>query len=73
MSETFAPDIDPKEVINRLEVAGAVHLERRRGFPYDYTVLIVEAAHPDVQRIRNEASANVTHAETLNTQTSSIS
>ncbi len=45
---------DPKTIINDLEDAGAVWLEKRRGFPYDYTVLIVDTEHPDVQMIRQD-------------------
>ncbi len=45
---------DPKSIINKLEDAGAVWLEKRRGFPYDYTVLIVDSEHPDVVQIREE-------------------
>ncbi len=45
---------DPKSIINKLEDAGAVWLEKRRGFPYDYTVLLVDAEHPDVLQIREE-------------------
>ncbi len=44
--------IDPKTVISDLEEAGAVYLEKRRGYPHDYTVLIVDANHPDVDRVR---------------------
>ncbi len=69
MSETFAPNIDPKEVINRLEAAGAVRLERRRGFPYDYTVLIVESAHPDVQRVRETFTTQITETKELSNTT----
>lgn len=43
---------DPKTIINELEDAGAVWLEKRRGFPYDYTVLLVDTEHPDVQEIQ---------------------
>ena len=45
---------DPKSIINKLEDAGAVWLEKRRGFPYDYTVLLVDGEHPDVLQIREE-------------------
>lgn len=45
---------DPKSIINKLEDAGAVWLEKRRGFPYDYTVLLVDSEHPDVLQIREE-------------------
>ena len=44
---------DPKSLISDLEACGAVALEKRRGFPYDYTVLIVDADHPDVSRIQS--------------------
>ncbi|HYE96189.1 MAG TPA: NYN domain-containing protein [Rubricoccaceae bacterium] len=47
-------DTDPKTLIGELEEAGAVRLERRRGMPYDYTVLILNPAHPAVQEIREE-------------------
>lgn len=53
LSETFDNNhYDPKSVISLLERAGAVSLEKRRGFPYDYTVLIVNAGHPDVSRVQ---------------------
>jgi uncharacterized LabA/DUF88 family protein len=43
---------DPKTIISVLEEHGAVRLEKRRGFPYDYTVLIVDGEHPDVKRVQ---------------------
>jgi hypothetical protein len=53
LSEEFdEPESDPKTVINELEQLGAVWLEKRRGFPYDYTVLIIDTEHPDVQTLR---------------------
>lgn len=45
---------DPKSIINKLEDAGAVWLEKRRGFPYDYTVLLVDGEHPDVRQIQED-------------------
>ena len=45
---------DPKSLVADLEECGAVRLERRRGMPYDYTVLIVNAEHPAVVEIREE-------------------
>lgn len=45
--------LDPKEAISDLEAAGAVYLEKRRGYPHDYTVLIVDRDHPDVVRVRD--------------------
>ncbi|MDX1439139.1 MAG: NYN domain-containing protein [Rubricoccaceae bacterium] len=47
-------DHDPKSLIGDLEECGAVRLERRRGMPYDYTVLIVNAEHPAVIEIKEE-------------------
>ncbi|ARA92414.1 hypothetical protein AWN76_004015 [Rhodothermaceae bacterium RA] len=53
LSEVFDdPAYDPKEIIGRLEEAHAVRLEKRHGTPYDYTVLIMEPDHPDVQLTR---------------------
>ncbi len=58
LSEVFGEHgPDPKTVINHLEEAGAVWLEKRRGFPYDYTVLILDNEHPDVIRIRQEVQS----------------
>jgi hypothetical protein len=45
--------LDPKDAISDLEAAGAVYLEKRRGYPHDYTVLIVDKEHPDVIRVRD--------------------
>lgn len=45
---------DPKSLIGDLEECGAVRLERRRGMPYDYTVLIVNEEHPAVVEIKEE-------------------
>ena len=47
-------DHDPKSLIGDLEECGAVRLERRRGMPYDYTVLIVNGEHPTVIEIKEE-------------------
>ena len=52
LSEVLGPRHDPKSLISALEAAGAVRLEKREGYPYDYTVLIVHSDHPDVQKIR---------------------
>jgi hypothetical protein len=52
LTETLGEDsYDPKIVISDLEEAGAVWLEKRRGFPHDYTVLLLDHGHPDIQRI----------------------
>lgn len=53
---------DPKNLISTLESCGAVRLEKRRGYPYDYTVLIVEGDHPDVRTIVGNRSAELTEA-----------
>lgn len=45
---------DPKSLIGDLEDCGAVRLERRRGMPYDYTVLIVNAQHPAVAEVKDD-------------------
>lgn len=43
---------DPKALVSDLDTAGAVYLEKRRGFPHDYTVLLVDGQHPDVVRVK---------------------
>ncbi|NNE33683.1 MAG: NYN domain-containing protein [Rhodothermales bacterium] len=48
---------DPKTVIADLEKLGAVWLEKRTGYPYDYTVLLIDRTHPTVSRIREEIAS----------------
>lgn len=53
LSELLDDDrYDPKSLISELESAGAVWLEKRRGFPYDYTVLLIDTQHPDIQELQ---------------------
>ncbi len=52
LSDILGPEHDPKSLISELEEAGAVRLEKRNGYPYDYTVLIVHNDHPDVQEVQ---------------------
>ncbi len=48
LSEEFAYDnCDPKAIVSDLEEAGLVWLEKRQGYPYDYTVLLIDDNHPD--------------------------
>lgn len=55
---------DPKSLVADLEECGAVRLERRKGMPYDYTVLLVNAEHPAVKEVREEIhGAPVTDAD----------
>ena len=51
---------DPKTIVSDLEDYHAVRLEKRQGFPHDYTVLIVEHDHPDVVRIRTDEAERLT-------------
>lgn len=57
LSDVLGPDQDPKALVSELEAAGAVRLEKRSGYPYDYTVLIVHDDHPDVRDAREEISS----------------
>ena len=45
---------DPKSLVADLEECGAARLERRRGMPYDYTVLLLNPDHPAVIEVREE-------------------
>jgi hypothetical protein len=57
LSEVMNDDrFDPKALINTLEEAGAVWLEKRRGSPHDYTVLLVDVTHSDVQEVQAAAA-----------------
>lgn len=46
-------DGEPKDLVNLLQEAGVVWLEKRRGFPYDYTVLLLNDDHPDLIEVRS--------------------
>jgi len=51
---TVLPDLERferKAVVMRLEEAGAVKVERRRGVPNDYSVVIVNYNHPTVREM----------------------
>ena len=54
LSDVLGERFDPKALVSGLEDAGAVRLEKRRGYPYDYTVLIVDRRHPDVRRMEEQ-------------------
>ncbi len=56
LSDTLGPDHDPKALVSELEAAGVARLEKRDGYPYDYTVLIMNDDHPDVQQVRDTRS-----------------
>ena len=48
------PDFDdPKYLITQLTDSGAVWLEKRPGFPYNYTVLLINYQHPNVLETQN--------------------
>jgi hypothetical protein len=49
LSDIMGEEHDPKSLVSELEAAGAARLEKRNGYPYNYTVLIVNDDHPDVQ------------------------
>jgi len=58
LSDTLGPDHDPKALVSELEAAGAARLEKRDGYPYDYTVLIVNDDHPDVRKVQSSRSSS---------------
>jgi len=69
LTELLEEEDEPKTVINYLEECGAVWLEKRRGFPHNYTVLLVNSEHPDVTEIKklfqNEDRDSYSEDETL--------
>lgn len=42
-------EYERKAIVTNLEMAGVVKVEKRRGEPHDYSVLLVNWDHPDVQ------------------------
>ncbi len=60
LSDIMGSDKDPKSLVSELEAAGAARLEKRNGYPYNYTVLIVNDDHPNVQEVHEELDAQAT-------------
>jgi len=58
LSDLLGDDQDPKSLVSELEAAGAARLEKRNGYPYNYTVLIVNDDHPDVEEVQAELASN---------------
>jgi hypothetical protein len=58
LTELLEEEEEPKSLINYLEECGAVWLEKRRGFPHNYTVLLVNEEHPDVADIKEAFESN---------------
>ncbi len=54
LSDMFGDHDDPKEIVGKLSDAGAVWLEKRKGFPFNYTVLLINYDHPNVIAIHEE-------------------
>ncbi len=73
LSDTLGPDQDPKALVSELEAAGAVRLEKRDGYPYDYTVLIVNDDHPDVEKTRSSRSSGDTEPPPSNDEDEPVS
>jgi hypothetical protein len=44
-------DYERKALLNDLEAAGAIRIEKRRGEPYDYSVIVVNYNHPTVREL----------------------
>ncbi len=65
LSEVLGEDIDPKQLISEIEGAGAIWLEKRKGYPYDYTVLLLNIQHPDVVALQQDDFSHMDneHAE----------
>ncbi|MCY4170674.1 MAG: NYN domain-containing protein [Bacteroidetes bacterium] len=53
LSELLPDHDDPKPLINQLKNTGAIWLEKRPGFPYNYTVLLINYQHPNVIETQN--------------------
>ncbi len=64
LSDILGSEHDPKALVSELEAAGAVRLEKRNGYPYDYTVLIMNDGHPDIENARSEIGSAESDAHT---------
>lgn len=67
LSDVLGPDHDPKSLVSELEAAGAARLEKRNGYPYNYTVLIVNDDHPDVEEVHAQQNGTSPSAEAPST------
>ena len=45
---TELPDYERRDLINGLRDAGAIRVEKRRGEPHDFSVIVVNYSHPEV-------------------------
>lgn len=63
LSDLMGSDKDPKSLVSELEAAGAARLEKRNGYPYNYTVLIVNDDHPDVQDVHQSPNQEPASAQ----------
>ena len=64
LSDLLGSEHDPKALVSELEAAGAVRLEKRDGYPYDYTVLITNDDHPDIKEVQKEVDSSGTDTYT---------
>ncbi len=44
-------DFERKALLTSLEAQGAIKIEKRRGEPYDYSIILINHDHPDVVRM----------------------
>lgn len=44
-------DFERKSLLTSLEALGAIKIEKRRGEPYDYSIILINFEHPEVQRM----------------------
>lgn len=44
-------DFERKSLLSTLESSGAIHIEKRQGEPYDYTVIVINYNHPTVREM----------------------
>lgn len=58
LSEVLHDADEPKTLVTILEETGAVWLEKRRGFPHNYTVMLVNDEHPDVEEVRERSAVH---------------
>ncbi len=63
LSEMLGGHDDPKFLVTKLKDAGAVWLEKRKGYPYNYTVLLINYDHPNVAALQESAEEERDHEE----------
>lgn len=52
-------DFERKSMLNTLEDAGAIRIEKRRGEPHDYSIILINRNHPNIRGFYEESNGEM--------------